>query len=334
MAQRARVSIATVSYVFNETDSVSEETKARVWAAAEALGYQPNVLGRSLRNQESRIIGYNCYRFPGYLRNPILSELIASIAQTAEAEGYHILTFAGATNHDEWSPYERLMLSNRVDGFVLSNTTENDPRIRYLLDQDFPFVSMGQANPDWDFPFVDIDGKSSGYLATQHLIEYGHRRIALLAWLHDASMVGKLRYQGYMQALTGAGITPDERLIVSGENTPQAGARATAALLQRPPEARPTAIVAISDLLAIGACNALYEAGLQPGKDIAVVGHDDIPTAECFRPPLTSLRQPMHEAGRLIIKMLLQIIRGETPAQRQILLKPALIIRQSSGSPC
>jgi DNA-binding LacI/PurR family transcriptional regulator len=276
------------------------------------------------------MIGYSWHRVPADRCHPILERFLHSMAQVAEAQGYHILTFIGGPDHEPWLPYEELMHTGRVDGFILSDTDRDDPRIRCLLDMGFPFVAFGRANEEWDFPYVDVDGQAGVRQAVEHLLSLGHRRVGLIAWPAQ-SLAGYYRCQGYVKALQGAGIPPDPAWIVRTGHTEGSGRRAMHALLSLPPDRRPTAVVAVSDLMAIGAMNAVYEARLQPGRDIAVVGFDDIPTAQYLRPPLTTLRQPIAEVGQRVVDMLLRIIQGEELAERQVLLPPTLVVRDSSG---
>jgi DNA-binding LacI/PurR family transcriptional regulator len=177
---------------------------------------------------------------------------------------------------------------------------------------------------------VDVDGKAGVRQAVEHLLSLGHHRIGLIAW-SESSLSGYYRYQGYLQALENAHITPHPDWVIRGEHAEPSGREAMRTLLDLPPSRRPSAVVAVSDLMAIGAMNGIYEAGLQPGRDIAVIGFDDMPAAQYYRPPLTTVHQPIAEVGRRVIDMLLQIIRGEQPRERKVLLKPQLVVRASSG---
>ncbi len=332
VARVAGVSIATVSYVLNGTSSVSEQTRARVMEVATALGYRTNVRGRSLRAQESRIIGYSWHHLPADHWHPILDRFLYSMAEAAEGQGYHILTFTSSPTDLSSQPYEELILSGQVDGFILSDTNHDDERIRYLIDQGFPFVAFGQANPEWDFPYVDVDGADGIRQSMEHLLGLGHRRIGLIAW-PTASLSGDARCVGYQQAMTAAGIAVDPGWIVRTQHAEPSGRDAMNALLALPLDRRPTAVMALSDLMAIGACKAIQAAGLEPGRDIAVIGFDDIPLAQYLHPALTTVRQPIDEVGERVVTMLLKLIRGEELEERRIMLSPTLIVRESSGGP-
>lgn len=330
VARRAGVSIATVSYVLNKSAPVSEATRARVLAAAEDLGYRPSIIARNLRAQESRFIGYSWHYLPPHRWNPIMECFLYNMAEVAEAQGYHILMFTSTSNDEPWPFYEELMLTGQVDGFIVSNTNRDDTRIRYLLDSGFPFVNFGRANEEWDFPYVDVDGADGVRQAVEHLLALGHRRIGLVAW-PETSLPGYYRYQGYVATLQAAGISPDPAWITRTEHTEASSRQATHTLLNLPPDRRPTAIVALSDMMAIGTINAIHEMGMQPGQDVAVIGFDDVPTAQYLRPPLTTLRQPIAEASERAVNMLLQVIHGEELKERKVLLPPTLIVRESSG---
>jgi DNA-binding LacI/PurR family transcriptional regulator len=299
--------------------------------AVAELGYRPSAIARGLRARESRVIGYSWLRVPADRWHPILDRFLYSMTEAAEAQEYQILTFTRAHDDKPWLPYQELLLTGRVDGFVLTETDWDDVRIRYLLDRDFPFVAFGRANEEWDFPYVDVDGEAGLRLAVEHLVALGHQRIGLIAW-PEPSLVGHFRHCGYVEALEAAGIAPDPAWIVRAEHREAAGRQAMHTLLDLPSDRRPTAVVAVSDLMAIGAMNAAYEARMRPGRDIAVVGFDDIPTAQYLRPSLTTLRQPIDEVGERVVNMLLQLVRGEELVQRRVLLAPTLIVRESCGS--
>jgi DNA-binding LacI/PurR family transcriptional regulator len=252
------------------------------------------------------------------------------MAQAAEARGFHILTFTQPAGDKRWLPYQELALTGRVDGFILSETNRDDPRVEYLLNHDFPFVAFGRANEDWDFPYVDVDNTGGVRIAVEHLIQRQHRRIAVIAWPED-SLTGQYRLQGYLEAMSDAGLPVDADWVIRTEHVEARGREAMRRLLALPPDRRPTAVVTMSDLMAIGAMNALHEVGLWPGRDVAVVGFDDTPMAQYLHPPLTTIRQPIAEVGERVVHMLLALIQGEPLAERRVLLPPRLIIRESSG---
>ncbi len=330
VAKRAGVSIATVSYVLNNRESISQQTRERVLQAAAELGYRPSVIAQGLQARESRMLGYCWTPVPRFQYSPILDRFLQSMAEAATRHGYHVLTFPAPTPDDELAAYREMVQTGRVDGFALSSTDLGDPRIRYLLDEGFPFVAFGRSNPEWDFPYVDVDGAAGTRQAGQHLLALGHRRIACLAW-PEPSLVGHDRLSGYLEALSEAGIEVDAGWIVRAENDYTRAHAAARSLLALPRQRRPTAVICVSDLLAIATMNASREAGLRVGSDLAVAGFDDAPLVRHLSPALTSIRQPVAEVGERAIEMLVALIRGEPLAERHVLLAPTLVVRTSTA---
>lgn len=328
VAREAGVSIATVSYVLNDkTEAISEDTRLRVWTAVRKTGYRPNVTARNLRSSQSRLLGYAWHQVDADQVNTVLDRFTYSLARSAEAAGYHILTFTYPLDNPI-PVYDELIRTGRVDGFVIGSTVRDDARVRFLLDHEFPFVSFGRANADWDFLWVDTDGEAGTCMAVDYLLELGHRRVAMAAWPEE-SLSGGFRVAGYLRALGSAGITPNPAYLIRGENSEAAGRDALIAWSSLPEP--PTAIVAISDLVAIGIMNEAERRGLVVGRDLSVIGFDDAPMAQYLRPALTTLRQPIAEIGAALIAMLEAAIKGTPPVQRQLLLSPRLITRASCG---
>jgi DNA-binding LacI/PurR family transcriptional regulator len=220
--------------------------------------------------------------------------------------------------------------SGRVDGLVLSDTNIDDGRIRYLLDQGFPFVAFGRANQEWRVSWVDVDGTSGSCQAVTHLLELGHRRIACLAW-PAGSLTGNYRLEGYTQAMAGAGLAIDPDWLVRIENSYRDAYRATQHLLSLPSERRPTAVFAFSDLMAMGAMNAAADSGLAVGRDLAVVGFDDAPVAGFLRPPLTTIQQPVSAVGDRLVSILIDLIHNRVASPVQELFQPRLVVRESTA---
>lgn len=330
VAKDAGVSIATVSYVLNDSRRVSDETRQRVLDVTQRLGYRANITARNLQASETRLLGYSWRPSPPDQFNPILDLFLHATAEAAARHGYRVLTFPTSTVEDELAIYEELIRVGQVDGFVLSNTSLEDVRIRRLLESGFPFVAFGRSDPEMNFPWVDIDGTAGIRLAAQHLLAQGHRRIACLAW-PEPSLTGCYRLDGYRAALVDAGQAIDPGWVVRGENTHGDGYTMTQQLLALPADRRPTAIVAMSDLMAMGSLNAIWDAGLQPGRDLAVTGFDDAPVTRFLRPSLTSLRQPIAEVGEWLVTLLVDLCQARPVAEPHVILQPELVVRSSSG---
>ncbi len=328
VASRAGVSYQTVSKVLNGQLQVTPETRQRIMEAVRALGYRPNHIARNMRFGRSFMIGYSWVQTPPSQVNHILDQFLSSMVREAEASGYHLLPFPFREGQQQVEDHRELIDTGRVDGFVLSSVNYNDPRIHFLIERGFPFVSFGRSNPGLDFAWVDVDGAAGTRQAVEHLLSRGHRRIAALAWPED-SRVGNDRLQGYFQALKAANIEPRPEWLLRGEGTFEVGREMTLELLDLPAEKRPTALIALNDTMAIGAMHAARERGLEVGRDLAIIGFDDAPMVQYLFPPLTSIRQPIAEAGRKCVEILIALIEGRQPVERQVLLSPRLIVRAS-----
>lgn len=329
VARRAGVSYQTVSKILRNQMQVTPEVFERVQMAVEELGYRPNAAARNLRTQSSYLIGYSWQPDRQDYVNPVLEQFQQSIVESAEDLGYHILLFPQRPNADLYHTYNGLIRSGRVDGFILSSLEHDDPRIPVIQRLNVPFVGFGRSETEQPFPYVDVDGRFGMYQAVQHLLEQGHRRVAALAW-PELSRVGTDRLSGYLNAMADAGLSIDPDWIKRGESEFDYGYSATCDLLGLPDDRRPTAIISMIDLIAIGAMYAIEEHGLRVGKDVAVIGFDDMPIVHYLKPGLTSLHQPAWEVGRRVVHLLVDLLNNQQPEDHQILLPPELVIRQSS----
>ncbi len=329
VAQRAQVSYQTVSKVLNGQGQVSKETEARIREAIRVLGYHPDFKARNLRMQRSGMLGYSWAPPPSDQVNSILDRFLRSMMDATERAGYHVLPFPHRDPSSQLEGYAKLIKTGRVDGFVLSSVEFDDPRVAFLREQGFPFVAFGRSNPEWDMPYVDVDGAAGLQMATEHVIGLGHRAIAILAW-PETSRVGENRMEGYLAALDKAGIAPRAEWIARGEGNVSFGWQASRRWLQCPPGDRPTAIVALNDAMAIGAMRAAQECGLRVGTDVVITGFDDAPLVQYLTPALTSVHQPIWEVGQQVVRILVGILDGKLPADHQILLRPRLIVRGST----
>jgi len=327
VAALAGVSVSTVSYVINDSPLIHARTRDKVRVAIDALGYRPNSTARNLKASETRLIGYAWYKIQDVSqRNQVLDRFLYEMAQAAELQGYHVLTFAQSMPHEEES-YTELIHTSRVDGFVLSDTTYDDPRISRLLELDIPFACFGRATPQWDFPYADDDGLRGLGLVIEHLVELGHRHIAMIGWPKGSALVGDIRVQGYVEAMQAHRIEPDPRLLVRTPNDVQHAAQAAQQLLSLSP--RPTAIACGSDIIAVGVRMYLEQAGLRVGHDVAVASYDDTPVAEVLG--LTSVHQQLDTIAQEVVKLLIGKVRGAPPSDQHVLVAPRLVVRASSN---
>jgi DNA-binding LacI/PurR family transcriptional regulator len=330
VAREAGVSIATVSYVLNNKRSlVSDDTRRQVLETIERIGYTPNSTARNLKASRTRLIGYAWHQVPNGQMNPVLDQFVYYLAQAAEAHGYHLLTFTHPTE-DPVPAYAELIRTGRIDSFVVAETTRHDPRIRFLLDSSFPFAAFGRSEPQWNFNWVDTDGTDGMRQVVEYLVRLGHRQIAMVAWPAD-SVSGEYRVLGYREGLAAAGLEPCADYLIRIENFEQAGREAFRRLWSLPTADRPTAIVAVTDLVAVGMMNQAEAMGLRVGQDVAIVGFDDAPMSQHLRPALTTVRQPITAICNALVNQV-DALRSELESDPQhILLRPQLIVRQSCG---
>lgn len=327
VAAYAGVSISTVSYVINNNPLTKPATRRRVREAIRDLGYHPNTTARNLKASETRMIGYGWHVAEDAIRrNPLLDLFLYELAQYAESCGYHILTFTQPPDRAV-KPYEELNNTNRVDGFILSDVVYEDLRVKRLLEMKIPFAAYGKSNDEWDFPYVDVDGRRGIQLAVEHLLAKGHERIGLISW-PEGSRIGDSRTQGYLETMQNANLPIRENWIAHTANTLDHALDATQQILSGKP--RPTAIVCANDAMALGAKRYIESIGLETGTDIALTGYDDTPVAELIG--LTSIRQPIALIANNVVELLLADINHQRPEDHRLVLEPSLIVRSSSSN--
>ena len=329
VAIRAGVSYQTVSKVLNKQAQFAKETEQRILTAVQELGYRPNQIARNMRANRSFMIGYSWAQTTPDQVNHILDKFLTSMVQAAENAGYHLLPFPFREGDGIVKAYQELIDTGRVDAFVLSSVNYNDPRVDFLIERDFPFVAFGRSNPELDFPYVDVDGYEGIRQVMGHLLSRGHQRIAAIAWPED-SRVGNERMRGYFEAMQAVGFRVHPAWVERGEGTFEFGRAAAARVLKLPVADRPTAIVALNDTQAIGALHTAREQGLVVGRNLAIVGFDDAPMSQYLHPALTTVRQPIPEAGRKCVEILVSLMKGEEPPERHVVLAPELVLRASA----
>ncbi|MBK8023355.1 MAG: LacI family DNA-binding transcriptional regulator [Chloroflexi bacterium] len=331
VAREAGVSTATVSYVLNGKSSVGEDTRARVLDAVDRLGYIRNVTAQNLRHQRTRLIGFAWSEKPRDKPNAIHDNFAYHLTRTAAEIGCRVLTFTYPED-DPVPIYEELIRTQRVDAFVISGTDEEDQRIHFLMDEDFPFVAFGRSTPGWDFSWVDTDGEAGVAAAVEYLLLLGHRRIAMIGWPEE-SLSGNYRIKGYRKGLERAGLDFDPAYLVRTIHSEETGREAFARLCALPPKRRPTAVVCVSDLVAVGVMHEARDREMVVGRDLSVIGFDDEPMSQYLNPALTTLAQPLEEIAERVVGILNDQMTGRSDdgAVQQHLVAPRLVVRDSTG---
>ena len=234
---------------------------------------------------------------------------------------------------DEVPVHRRLAASKRVDAVVLSAPTPDDPRIKLLTDLGMPFILNGRADVATPHAWLDIDNEGAFRRATSHLLDLGHRRIAMINGPAEQTFAIH-RERGYRDALRERGVTPDPRLIASGRFTDEIGFRNAQAMLEQDP--RPTAILAGSMMTALGVFRAIRTAGLELGKDVSMIAHDDVfpyLNADNMVPSMSTTRSSIRAAGFRVGELVLQMLAGKSIETIHELWPVELVLRESSGPP-
>lgn len=333
VARLAGVSRATVSRALNGSAHVSEETRERIQAAIAALGYEPDVVARSLVRQRSHVLAISLFpeddneRFLAHLGQTsqyLYLDILKNIEREARSVGYDLLVPSRPLGHSP-KHYIQSLQTRRVAGVIMLHATEE--RIQALIDSDLPTVFVDRIAQGKRATYVKSDNMDGARQATEHLLSLGHRRVAILTGKTD-NIVGMERLQGFQQALTQAGITPDPGLVChSGWNIAEAYEAAKALLAERRDF---TAIVAASDMIAMGGLRALTEQGLRVPEDISLVGFDDVELSQYTYPPLTTMRQDCTAMGQGAVQRLMCLLE-ETEDAAPLNIPTRLVIRQSTA---
>jgi LacI family transcriptional regulator len=322
VAARAGVSIATVSKVINGRYGVSAATTGRVQAVIEEMGYEASLVARSLRNHRTNVIGILVADL-----EPFSTELLKGAADAIRHSGFELVVYSAGgrtTDHQGWERrYLSRLSGTLIDGAVLVTPTVVD------VNYGAPIVAVDPHTGVSDLPTIDSDNLNGARLATQHLIDLGHRRIALLAGRADLQSA-QLREQGYRQALANAGIPVDTDLVRAGAYDPGVSADAVRRLLAKADP--PTAIFAANDVSALATVEVAGELGLRVPEHLSVVGFDNIPDSALCNPPLTTVEQPIHEMGRIAAEMVIRLIHGERADATHVTLATRLLVRQSTAA--
>jgi LacI family transcriptional regulator len=326
VARLAEVHKATVSRALNAQtrDQVNVETLKRVKRAARQLGYVPNAMARGLRTSKSMTIGVI---IPD-LMNPIFPPIIRGIEHVLQAQGYTVL-IANTDSHDdvEISAFESL-LQRRVDGFILATGRLDDqPVVDEAAAADVPVVLVNRGSGIGGYPLVGGDNARGVELAVAHLVELGHRRIVHAAGPPNFSTT-RSRAEAFETAATKAGVEHDT--IYATALTIEAGFQAADKLLSHN-DVHPTALMAGNDLVALGLIRRLRAEGLRCPEDVSVVGFNDMPFAEDFWPPLTTVHMPLREIGAEAARLLLRGIESGEQDGATLTLPVSLVVRGSTG---
>jgi DNA-binding LacI/PurR family transcriptional regulator len=334
VAERAGVSVGSASQAFGRPELVSDEVRAKVLKAADELGYPgPDPAARRLRTGRAGALGLIfSERLRYQFTDPAAPAFLGGVAQALEGANMGLLLIPDSRFREATAETVR---AAAVDGFIVYSATRNDPRVEAALARAVPVVTVDQPR-DAPTPFVGIDDREAARRGAEHLRELGHDRVGVLSFVTALDPEGRLaleltteRLAGYEE---GLGAAWDEGIVrICRPNAIEPARRATLDLLQQP--GRPTALLAMSDVLAIGALQAAAEVGVAVPGDLSIVGFDDSPAAALASPPLTTIAQPHEKKGQLAAGWLLEAIEHgpNSVGLRREILPTELVIRQTTA---
>jgi LacI family transcriptional regulator len=332
VAREAGVSPSTVSRVLNARPDVSPETRERVLQTIAALHYHPNAQAVGLSRRATGVVGLVV---PDVI-TPFCTSVIESVQNSLRARGHWMLLAASGLSTEQEAQLqahvlEELWRGRRIDGLVVLIPMESSMEVlRAMTREGLPNVLIDLQYEGAGLNYIAVDNYRGGYLATEHLLQLGYRDIAILCgptW----RPVGRDRLAGYRAALQEWGVLARPEWVVPGLGyNEETGQHAMRTLLEA--ERKPRAVFAVSDLVAFGAMAVLDEVGLRVPEDIAFIGFDDIPAAANFRPPLTTMRQPLSDMGRMAAEYVSDLLAGKAEEPLQVTMETKPVVRVSCGS--
>ena len=328
IAKITGVSVMTVSKALRDEPDVSAETKAKIKALAQQMGYVPDSSAQGLRTRTTKLFGL---LIPA-TTHPVYARMIYAIEERAFELGYDVLMAQTLNKPDREDACLRRLLSRRVDGLFITPVYRFEAEARIyqeIVGRKVPAVLLGPPAPFCkSFVSIEIEELTASFNVTRHLIELGHRKIAYFTgppaapWAHE-------RFEGYRRAHREAGLEVDDKLVFAAGSTLEDGAKAALQMLNE--GCSPTAIQAVSDTVAIGCAETLLQQGWKIPDDVSIAGFGDILAAEYYRVPLTTISQPKYRLGIAAVDAMMNLIRGEKALSRR--LPAELILRESTAAP-
>lgn len=325
VARLAGVSPKTVSNVVNNRPVVKPTTRQRVLDAIRALDYHPSALARGMVTRSRRLIGLVL----ADITNPAYPEMVEGVASLARQAGFMVMLCNTGRDPDEEQRYVHLLIEQRVDGVIIASSRMDSQAAEMLTSAGIKVVLFNRHPEQYSVSFVGVDNEGGGYLATRHLLDLGHRRIAFIRGTRGASTSIE-REQGYRRALGEYGIEPDPELIGWGDYHPEV-ARTAADLLLRMKN-RPTAVFAANDVMALSVIDAATSLGLRVPEDLAVVGFDDIAIASHRLIGLSTIHGDLGQLSREATTLLLEAVNGNLTEPVRKILPVYLVVRRTCGA--
>jgi LacI family transcriptional regulator len=328
IAARAGVSIMTVSKCLRDAPDISAGTKARVRQMAEAMGYVPHAMAASLRTRNTRLFGLVI----STITNPIYARVVLAIMERAHELGYDLIVTQTLNSPEREELCIRRLMARRIEGIFISpvyRLQTEAPIYQQLWQRQIPVVLLDHRAPFCQpFANVEVDNLIAAFKLTQHLLQLGHRQIAYFTGPATAPS-SQERFEGHRRALRELGVEVEDRFVFNAGSTIEDGVKAATQFLNEAPSV--TAIMAVNDLVAIGAANTLLDQGVCIPADLSVTGFGNILAAETYRTPLTTVRQPKYHLGLAAMDLMLQLLQGKPVEHKR--LPGEIIVRASTSAP-
>ena len=329
LAEKLNLSTTQVSRALDDKPDVSAATKAKVRAAAITMNYRPNSAARSLRKRKADTIAVV---LPANANHFGLTALLNMVFETADAlahHGFDLIMVPGPADDNEIETLQRLVDGRRADAMIVLRMRRQDERVAFLAGRGIPFVTHGRTDGTIEHAFVDGDGEAGFAAATRLLIDLGHVDIALIG-AEQRFNFAHLRRAGWLSAMRERGIDPCGLEIAAAPNE-EAGREAAIRMLDRRPP--PTALLCATDAMAIGAIGAVRAAGLVPGRDVSIIGHDGVQAGLLTTPPLSTMQIAATDVGARLADKLIRCLGGARPGDLQEILPINQVPRATHGPP-
>lgn len=328
VAKKAGVSEATVSLALNDRPGVNKQTRSRVLAISREMGYSPNSIARSLAMKKSSTIGLVVTD----IENPFYGSAVHFLSEHAQKNNYSLLMAASNEDLQLEEDILNMFMNRQVDGIIIIPSQKNrtDYSIFSFMDKrKLPYVFTVSYYPKYNNDYVLTDYKTGSYRLTKYLLDLGHRKILHLVGSNTESPINRERLDGYFQAFREASVEIDKKLILTCRQPDfLSGYEQTKNTLE---QIKPDAVIAINDILAIGARKAISERGYKIPEDISLAGYDDVIFASLMETPLTTVKQDIEQIARKSIELLIHKINSTEIENSRILIQPDLIIRETTG---
>ncbi|EFM90001.1 DNA-binding transcriptional repressor PurR [Actinobacillus pleuropneumoniae] len=324
VAKLAGVSTTTVSHVINKTRFVAEDTSKAVWDAIQQLNYSPSAVARSLKVNTTKSIGMIITTSEA----PYFAEIVLAVEEHCYQQGYSLFLCNIQNEPEKIQNHLDMLIKKRVDGVLVMCSEYTRDSLELFNGTNIPMVVMDWGKADDHSDRILDNSFEGGYLATQHLIENGHKDIGVIAG-HLSKTLSKERYEGFLKAMHEANLPVRQEWIYEGDFEPESGFEQMNNLLRL--EKLPTAIFCFSDTIALGAISALSEKGLSVPSDMSIIGYDNIHSSRFYSPPLTTIHQSKSRLGVKALNILLERIKiDKTQYQPQTIeFHPELVLRRS-----